>query len=245
MAKMNKEKKSQESGDAGGGWEIVYSGFVLILLCFFIMLSSFASIEEGRVTRFVKSFIVSISMLDGGLGFTHGERILPASPDIVDKESELGTVYDTLQQTADKLKETVEELRMKNGLDVSMTPRGIVLRLSDTILFRSGQADILPAALPLLDGVGSVLSGTSHLVRVEGHTDNRPIHTERFPSNWELSTVRAVNVLRYFLAKGYVASGKISAEGFAEYRPFLPNILPGNRALNRRVEILISDNEKK
>ncbi len=96
----------------------------------------------------------------------------------------------------------------------------------------------MPKSIPLLKKVAFIISKTSYAVRIEGHTDNLPIHTSKFPSNWELSTARAVNVLRYFTEKEKVSMQRLSAVGFGEFQPIIANDKPEHRAKNRRVEIV-------
>jgi chemotaxis protein MotB len=228
---------SSNNGDSSGGWEIVYSGFVLILLCFFIMLSSFASMEQAKVMRFVKSFSDAVSILPGGLKFESGLSMLDPSMDIVEKEKEVAAVFKEVEKL-------INTENLSNNVNLTYSEKGLVLTLADTVLFNVGIANISPKAIPLLTKVGSIISKTSCNVRIEGHTDNLPIHTRRFPSNWELSTIRAVNVLRYFVEKHQIPAGKLSAAGLGEFHPVLPNDRPDHRSKNRRVEIIFLDNEQ-
>ena len=222
-------KKNEES--PGGGWEIVYSGFVLILLCFFIMLSSFSKIEEAKVMRFVKSFVNAVSILPGGLKVEGGTTILPPSGEMVESDSQLAHLYR-------ELKALVDRRHLERDVGVDFSPRGLVMRLSDRALFDAGVAAVSPQALPLLKKVGAIIAETSYEVRVEGHTDDVPIKTVQFPSNWELSTARAVNVLRYFIETYRIPRDRLSAQGFGEFQPLVPNSSSENRAKNRRVEII-------
>ena len=112
------------------------------------------------------------------------------------------------------------------------------MRLSDRALFDVGVASVSPQAFPLLKKVGAIIAETRYEVRVEGHTDDVPISTVQFPSNWELSTARAVNVLRYFIETYQVPRDRLAAEGFGEFQPLVPNSSSENRAKNRRVEII-------
>jgi chemotaxis protein MotB len=227
-----KGRVQKDEGSAGGGWEIVYSGFVLILLCFFIMLSSFSSIKEAKVMRFVKSFVEAVSILPGGLKADGGAAVMPQSSEMVDSQSPLAQIY------AD-LKALVERVNRKNEIAVSYSAKGLVMRLADHALFDEGVADISTQAIPLLQKIGDIIAQTSYEVRVEGHTDDVPINTARYPSNWELSTARAVNVLRYFIETYRIPSARMSAEGFGEYHPLVPNDSFAHRARNRRVEIVL------
>ena len=236
-SKKHKRKKGNE-GSAGGGWEIVYSGFVLILLCFFIMLSSFSTMEEAKIMRFVKSFVDAVGIMPGGLKFDSGATVLPKSADIVDSN-------DKLAQLFSELAELNERLKKEKDITLAYSPKGLVMRLSDRALFDVGVADISPQAVPLLQKVGDIIARTNFEVRIEGHSDNLPIKTAQFPSNWELSTARAVNVLRFFLETGRISSQRMSAVGFGEFQPMVPNDSIEHRAQNRRVEIIFLHSDQK
>lgn len=231
MAKKNKKNTSKDSGSSGGGWEVVYSGFILIMLCFFVMLSSFATMEEAKVMRFVRSFASAVSIFPGGKKFDAGMVVLPESSDMVDSNSDLAKIFEELEVL-------VGQSSFDDEVNLSFSPEGLVMRLSDYALFDLGVADLSSQALPLLEKIGEIIVETSYLVRIEGHTDNLPIHTRRFPSNWELSATRAVNVLRYFRKTHAIPAERLSAVGFAEYRPLVPNDSAAQRAQNRRVEII-------
>ena len=224
-------KKQNSEGSAGGGWEIVYSGFVLILLCFFIMLSSFSSMEEAKIMRFVKSFVEAVGILPGGLKFDRGSTVLPGSADMVDSNDQLAQIFAELEELSGRLKK-------ENDITLAYSSKGLVMRLTDRALFEVGVAAISPQALPLLKKVGETISRTDFEVRIEGHSDDLPIKTAQFPSNWELSTARAVNVLRYFLETGAISSQRLSAVGFGEFQPIVPNDSTEHRSQNRRVEII-------
>jgi chemotaxis protein MotB len=232
MGKENKHKSSKDSGDSGPGWEIVYSGFILIMLCFFVMLSSFATMEEAKIMRFVRSFASAVSIFPGGKKFESSTVVLPESSAIVSQDES------ALAKILHELDSLVGASGFGEEVRFSFSPEGLVLRLSDYALFDLGVAELSPAALPLMEKIGAVIANTSYLVRIEGHTDNLPIHTERFPSNWELSTTRAVNVLRYFRKNHEIPAHRLAAAGFAEYRPLVPNDSAAQRAQNRRVEII-------
>ena len=239
MASKKKRKKLNGGGtDAGGGWEIVYSGFVLILLCFFIMLCSFSTMETSKVTRFVKSFSIAVSIFSGGLNFNDGEVVLPVSSDIVSAEDPLANIFD-------ELSEIMKHYGVNEDVSVVSMGSGLVIRLSDAILFDPGATDVNQAAIPVLQNIGKIISKTPYDIRIEGHSDNLPINTIEYPSNWELSTSRAIKVLRYFIEYNHISPSRLSAEGFAEYKPVVPNDSPENRGKNRRVEIKIFDSNQK
>jgi len=229
---LNKKGRlNKDEGSSGGGWEVVYSGFVLILLCFFILLSSFSTMEEAKIMRFVKSFVDAVGILPGGVKFDSGSTVLPGSDDMVDSQDKLAQIFSELEELRQNLKK-------ENDIMVAYSSKGLVMRLSDRALFDVGVADISPLAIPLLKKVGDIIAGNSFEVRIEGHTDDLPIKTVFFPSNWELSTARAVKVLRYFIETVGISSKRLSAVGYSKFQPLVPNDSYEHRARNRRVEII-------
>ena len=232
MKRKNQRFGSKNSdGSSGGGWEIVYSGFILILLCFFIMLCSFSTMEEAKIMRFVRSFSNAVSLFSGGASFESGTAVLPESPGMVGSQSDLAKLFADLESLSDRF-------NLKNEIELLFSREGLVMRLSEHTLFESGVASISPQALALLEKIGMIVAKTTYHIRIEGHTDDVPIHTTVFPSNWELSTARAVNVLRYFIEHHHINSKRLAAEGFGEYHPLVANDTLENRAQNRRVEVI-------
>jgi chemotaxis protein MotB len=122
-----------------------------------------------------------------------------------------------------------------------LTNGDIVLTLPDTVLFRSGESALRPEARPFLEAIGEVLIELDRHVRVEGHTDNVPIATAQFPSNWELSATRAVTVVRTLSEQYGLQSDHLTAVGHADSRSITDNLTPENRAKNRRVEIVVQE----
>ena len=218
---------------SGGPWEIIYSGFILILLCFFVMMCAFSNVEASRMDKFVRSFTQSIDVLKGGFGFQPEGDMTDASSDFRAEQKRLGPIFERLVNIENTF-------GLEDNISISFSSEGLVMRLSDTSLFGLGVAEISPKAKPLLDKIADVLAQAPHEVRIEGHADNLPIHTPGFPSNWELSTARAVNVLRYVLDSGKCDPKKLSAAGFGEFQPIYPNDSPEHRMKNRRVEFIFS-----
>ncbi len=120
-----------------------------------------------------------------------------------------------------------------------MTQRGLVIRFTGQLLFNLGEADIREEGEDVLLRVADIIREVPNDVLVEGHTDNLPINTPEFPSNWELSTARATRVIRYFIENEDIDPDRLSASGYSEYQPLRPNDTPENRAENRRVEIVL------
>ena len=117
--------------------------------------------------------------------------------------------------------------------------RGLVIRVSEHLFFQSGDASIPAAFLPTVDIVARALEKLPHHIRIEGHTDNVPISTARFPSNWELSTARATALVRYFLTRYRFTPDRLSATGYAEFQPVDTNRTQEGRLQNRRVDFVV------
>ena len=233
----NQQLKKSDHNRPSGGWEIVYTGFVLILLCFFIMLSSFATLEQSKISRFVRSFVDAVSVHSGGVSFKEGKEVMLPATDMVPIRNELAEIFKDLQIFTATYGFD-EEVELELGRD------GLIMKLGDSALFDVGSASISPFAEPLLQKIGHIIAKGSFWVRIEGHTDDLPIHTSQYPSNWELSTIRAVNVLRYFKTHFDIPSGQLSAAGFGPHQPILPNTSEANRARNRRVEIILKHEDR-
>ncbi len=143
-----------------------------------------------------------------------------------------------MRNVAKDILEVMAPLIEQGKVRVIETSRGVTIEINDSILFSPGQALLQPPLVKAMQAVAEVLAPTDFPITIEGHTDNVPIKTTQFPSNWELSAVRATTVLRLFADSG-VAAERLTAIGYADTRPVEPNLLADGRARNRRVTILI------
>ena len=237
MAKNNKRGKKEES-DSGGAprWMTTFSDLMSLLLTFFILIVSFSSIE---LIKFQKA----MGSLQGALG------ILPQQQSVIfQKEPIIPQLAEHQRRRVQKVAGEFRKMIKKKGLDqqvkLETTDRGVVIRINSPILFDLGKARLKPQAFPILDKIVDLTKDWPNSIQIEGHTDDLPIHTAQFPSNWDLSTARAMSVLRYFLHTGLISPQRLSAAGYGEYHPLVPNSSPANRAKNRRVEIYVQYDQK-
>lgn len=233
---QNNKRPSSAFGHHATGWQIVYTGFVLILLCFFIMLTSFASFQESKITQFVRSFSNAVTVFKDGNALEDGKTIISNDAAMVEKDDPLARLF-----------ERVNQLGQSHGLselEVRRTPKGVIMTLSEKMLFTSGSATLSSPSHSQLRKIASVIKWAGVPVEIEGHTDNVPIQTAAFPSNWELSTARAVNVLRFLTETQQVDRQRISAVGLSQYHPLVPNTTDENRYKNRRVEIIFKPDRR-
>ena len=143
-----------------------------------------------------------------------------------------------LQETVDQVERFVADSGLQDSMAVDRVADRIVIRMKSAILFGEGQAALTPDAERVLAALTRLLAGAPSGLRVEGHTDDVPIRSAAFPSNWELSTARAISVARYLEEHG-IEKTRLSVAGYGEFHPFAANDGPGGRAQNRRVEIVV------
>jgi len=225
--------------EADERWVISYADLVTLLFGFFILLyatadqniAKFESLARGLSDAF--NVPVNEGIAQGTPLFEGGTGIVPGGNDReVVIESDLLFVRDFVDQRA-----LAEGLVGK--IVVAEEADGISIRLADNLVFPTASADIRLEALPLLDIAAAVINEIGREVRVEGHTDNVPVTTDRYASNWELSSARATAVLRYVVDDGDVDPTLVFAAGYGEHRPVASNLTPEGRALNRRADLTI------
>lgn len=149
--------------------------------------------------------------------------------------------YKELAAIQDKVKAYIAERNMEDKLEAELTSKGLVLKIKDGVLYGSGSADLSGESQKIAREIGNMLvTDPPRSIFIEGHTDNVPSNSVQFPSNWELSSARAINFMKILLENDELDPKKFSATGFAEHQPIAGNDTPEGRAENRRVEVLIS-----
>lgn len=174
-----------------------YGDLITQILIFFVLLFSFSNVDRDKFTAAMLSLQGSLGIIDGGMTLQEGDLM---------EQGEIGEIMISVQEQREfeLLHERVEEIISEddlNGIQVNLDERGLVIRFVEGVLFDSGKADIKNEARAILDKIAPLLIDTHRHIRIEGHTDNLPINTREFPSNWELSTARAVNVVKSFYRK--------------------------------------------
>ena len=219
------KKRPVEKG--GDEWRIAYIDLLTNVLIFFIMAFSLSIADVERLQMFSEYFTGKAAPKSAGTMPQTG-RVPIDQPGGLVPRSSITPVFEELKK-----------LSQIPGVQVSQKKEGVYLTLADKLLYDVGRADLKPDALPILDRVAQVLTSTSFDLRVEGHTDNVPIHTLQFPSNWELSTTRAVSVIRYLVEVKKIPPARLSAVGYGEFKPMASNETSEGRQSNRRVEMVL------
>lgn len=230
---LNHEDKDYEI-EFSNTWLITYSDMITIILCFFIIFFTFSTKELSALYEIRNSLTEEVEQL-------HTENIKLKN----EKESLAAQLFG-LQDLKNDFKTSKEDfisyLREKNlmdAVDILENERGLLIRFKDSILFDSGKANLSEDGYAILHKVGDKLKTINNSITVEGYTDNVPINTPEFPSNWELSVARSINVVKFLTEKKGIHKERVSVSGFGEHNPIDTNQTAKGRANNRRIEITI------
>src|SRR5690625_1035267 len=247
-------KRRQRKPDKGAAkWLVPYSDMVTLILVFFILLFSMSQIDLNKFQTITRSFLEFLPSAVPSEDITSEgtEKVGQGDDDpddlmlngLMDQLEELEKKADALAQLMQNVESFLEEEGLGDVISATRTEEGVILILQDSIFFDSGEAQILDTGRPFLDEVGRLLTGIANSVRVEGHTDSRPISTYRYPSNWELSGARAGSVVRYLIEEHELDESRFLIGGYGDTRPVEENEGPEAWSKNRRVEIVILDTE--
>ena len=243
--------KKNKGGDCPmmPGWLVTYGDLMSLLLTFFILLQSFSSIQESEFKKAIGSILIALGLnpIAETMVVTPmlGKKGVGRAGAQGDSDAESEELLDELQQEINAmLKDSIvqENKEISESIKMEVTKQGVHITISDSIIFTSGSAALKPQFQKVLDVIGKVVAPkmSSFEMVVEGHTDNVPIATAQYPSNWELSTGRALAVLKYMLNKNKLSPEKITAVGYGEYRPTGDNRTAAGRSKNRRVEMYLN-----
>lgn len=232
-------------------WLVSYADFITLLFGFFVVLYAFARADQKKQTQVSQA----IDSAFHSLGFlpeaTHGptlasfgaseaeQAMAPANAVMRDNVVAPAKVKDDLEHFRRELERSLSTQIGVHAVAIRMSRDGLVVSLREAGFFNSGSATPQPKAIDTLRQIAASLGHSPYDLRIEGHTDNIPIHTGEFDSNWELSSARATRIARLFLELGNLPAERLSAAGYAEFHPVAGNDTPEGRAQNRRVDLIV------
>ncbi len=242
-------KKKHAEHENHERWLVSYADFITLLFAFFTTLYAISVVDAQKVAKVANSMQAAF----GKATFQPGSRKLnlhsggiPAggSPAVISPiSSKAGGGGTGRKVSLPALKSQLESAailnRFSDKVQLLLDDRGLVVRLAEIGFYDSGSSDLKQDGLKIVDLLAAALSNLENDIRVEGHTDNVPIKTSKYPSNWELSTARATTLIEYFVGKHGFDPNRMSASGCGEFRPLADNDTPEHRALNRRVDIIV------
>lgn len=234
---MPRRKKKGDDVNTNG-WMDTYADTITLLLTFFILLYSISAVDSEKLKQLNHALQ---SSLKGNTEVSEVKDIKDL--EVKTKEPESGnTEYEDL---AKKLNNTIEKNGLTEVIKLRKEDRGIVLQLDETILFEPGKADLKENNKEVLETITTIINEHDNDVLIEGHTDNVPMSNKEFASNWELSAARALSAVTYFVHDKQIDPMRFSVKGYGEYKPLVPNDTPENRAINRRIDILMVEQKVK
>ncbi len=255
MAKK-KKRHHEEEHENMERWLVSYADFITLLFAFFVTMYSVSRVDGKKLGSAVESLQRALGSVMP-IQMTHKEpgvfsnQVVPIHFSLTPIEGKPYTAdARALIKMAEDVKKGIEDLSkgkessrtastLAHQIKFILEKRGLVIRISEHIFFNSGEAIIRPEMEPILQVLGRTLEKVPNHIRIEGHTDDVPINTARFPSNWELSTARATTIVRYLLDHFQFDPDRLSATGYAEFRPVDTNATPEGRMQNRRVDFVI------
>ncbi|MDO8894832.1 MAG: flagellar motor protein MotD [Nitrosomonas sp.] len=248
MLKKRKQE-SDEHADNHERWLVSYADFITLLFAFFIVMYAVSSVNEGKY-RVLSSSLVSAFKSDNSsnLAPSKATEFSPISIQQLNQTDSIKLIdnlsfqrtkkQEKMKSMAKNILHALEPLVKDGQVRVTQSSLGITVEINASVLFSPGQAKLADNSSLTLQAVAHVIKGHEHEIHVEGHTDNLPIQTENFPSNWELSSARASSVIRLFIENG-VEAHRLTALGYGENRPIETNETPEGRKRNRRVTVMI------
>ncbi len=212
-------------------WVVTFGDMMSLLLCFFVLLLSFSTMETERF-KIIAGYIREAFGVQVDYHYTE----IPSGNTVVTVE--FNPPVPGKPMIFKKISDIIHELELDTLVEAEQEKDGVRIRMDGALVFPPGSAQLSPDAVPFLEHVAKVIEESYADVVVEGHTDNAPIHSSVFPSNWELSAARAAAVVRFFESRG-IPGFRLQAVGYGDTRPISENFTEEGRRKNRRVEILI------
>lgn len=228
-------KKKHEEHENHERWLVSYADFITLLFAFFVSMYAISSVNEGKFRILSESLAIAFNpSLYTSTQMHEGPRF------VREQRAHMADEFkDMFTSNYQKIQTALKDLEKDKKLTLIVDEQKIIIRISESMLFDPGSDELLKDGLPVLDEVAAALRDLPNDLRIEGHTDNIPVNTPRFPTNWDLSSARALKILKYFIDSHKCDPRKLSALGFGEYRPVDSNDTPAGRAKNRRVDITL------
>lgn len=235
-------------------WLVTYADLLTLLLVFFVIMFAMSSIDKVRFEAFAKSMQAALHKSDqiplNGLGesslvlsgaedtSTQNPTSAPSLANATGEKTNLNQDQQKLSSLYQLISQYIVKNHLQNQLSIANQERGVQITMRDVALFSTGEAVLSPPAQKLINGFVPFFKGLPNSIVVEGYTDNQPISTSIYPSNWELSSSRAMSVV-HFLSSHGIQPERLSGTGYGQYHNIAPNDTPQHRQMNRRVNIVV------
>ena len=223
-------------------WLVTYADLMTLLVVFFILLYSISSLNLEKFKNALESIQASLGETNPRVGMFDLVNV-PESRDQNFVLEDLSGLRSREQEMLGSLNEFIEDKNLSENIVIQSKEGKIYIQIRGRILFASGSAVFNEAAIPILNEIAGIIQTYSeYMINIKGHTDDIPISTQQFPSNWELSAVRATTVLKHMISLN-IDPYRLTATGYGDLLPLVPNDSTENRAINRRVEFVLERKE--
>lgn len=243
---MTRRRKHPEEPENHDRWLVSYADFITLLFAFFVVMYAISSVNESKYRVLSESLgeafgnVPPVSSVPA-YSETPASPPTPLPPRKRRENDALKREREQMTSIARNILEALQPLVQEGKVRVTQQSRGIIVEINASVLFAPGEARLAEESSQALKAVAAVLKNDHHAIQVEGHTDDVPISTPAFPSNWELSAVRASSVVRLFIESG-ISEKRLSAVGYGQTQPVGDNTVPDGRLRNRRVQVMILAN---
>lgn len=249
-----------EEPENGERWLLTYADMITLLMVLFIVMFAISQVDKQKFAALADGLRHNLGgspqvvtggsgILDGGKTVNKDDGKLDADPsapipdisksDPASKTAEAAAQRAKLQEAKKEIEAALKAKGLQSSVRFEVTERGLVVSIvTDEVLFDTARAELKPQGRTIIDAIAPALRKLPNNISIEGHTDNRPISTSQFPTNWELSVIRATTVLRYLESDG-ISGKRMSATGYGDERPVAPNATADGRSLNRRVALVV------
>lgn len=247
---MREIKSASDDEDDGGAWIVTFADMMTLILVFFILLYTISDFEDEAYKQLVESVTIldgegnQVSVIDYATNSGRNPEPLSKIEDVLGMNP-ADQVVETLKPAiVSELESMVDNSDMNDSVDLAFDGDIITLQIDGRFLFDSGRAELKDEASIIFANLAEIFrENADYRIAIRGHTDDLAIETVQFPSNWELSAVRATTVLRYFILQG-IDPERMSATGYADFIPLVDNNTAENRARNRRVEFVLEQEKE-
>lgn len=239
---MARKKKGGDEGGGGESWLNTYADMVTLLLCFFVLLFAFSNLDTQKFNALAASLQTAFNIHPGGMTADNAPNVMAGA--LLDGQGDTRVVTTSNQtekshQVLAMIQQAIKEMDLESEIDTWVDERGVVVSISEQMLFDEGSARMHPEARRILYKIGSILERLPNRLDIEGHTDpNIPVNSI-YGDNWGLSSARAATVTSYLDEMIGISPNRMKAVGYAATSPKIPNDSPANMRLNRRVDIIV------
>jgi chemotaxis protein MotB len=241
-----KHRRKHASHVSHERWLVSYADFITLLFAFFVVLYSTAQVDKRKMGKLSAAIQVAFEQLgafppsgSSNLAAKEPTQRPPVRIAVAVPQAPTPPDQPDLTPLREELEKALKDEIARNEVSIRTVPEGLVISLREVGFFGSGSADIQPKSQAAFDRMAALLGQGKYHIRIEGHTDNKPIHTAQFDSNWELSTARATQMVRQLITLHQFPPEALSAAGYGEYHPIASNDTEEGRSMNRRVDVVI------